>query len=472
VALALIQLIVTVVAGFGLFLLWRRVSRGEGPLFWIVTAGVLIRAFGGQVAFWVSYLRLPIATSLQLGDGFWFFAPDSVEYFKRALTLAHNGPGEILFMSMAGASPVFAQLLAAAVYLFGPIPSVAILINLACYLGFCAMVLEFGRPAGERPVLYAIGALSFAPSAILWSLQPLKDTFFLFLLAMLFAGAFVWSRLWSRTEAPRTAAVVGWTLVLVAAQYAISGIRPYFGPVIFAAAMPFVLLTILLSRWRKQAIVMSGVLLVLLVVAFYGGGGPNIPRPFRTGLWRFFSHGAAPSSVISVLNDNRSGFDRSGGATIINAGKITGKLEHGVARPYGTKGEFIPASVPASTSARLVIGLAAVLVPRFIGEALGLFDVGGGRGFWLLADLDTLFLDAVLLFAVVSLVRAARRRQWREPVFWLILLVTGAIGFAVSYSVSNFGTLFRLRDMILPGLAILPISLRSSGPATADEGLH
>src|ERR1041385_1146655 len=50
----------------------------------IIAAGFLLRAFAGQALFWISYLRLPIARPLQLGDGLWFFAVDGAFYVQYA----------------------------------------------------------------------------------------------------------------------------------------------------------------------------------------------------------------------------------------------------------------------------------------------------------------------------------------------------------------------------------------------------
>jgi len=47
------------------------------------------------------------------------------------------------------------------------------------------------------------------------------------------------------------------------------------------------------------------------------------------------------------------------------------------------------------------------------------------------------------------------------------LLVTCGIGLALVYTVSNFGTLFRHRDMILAGLVLLPLALAASGAKPA-----
>ena len=68
-AVPVVQLLLAAVACFGLWRLCRAQPR-------IVVAGFLVRALVGQALFWISYLRLPVARSLQLGDGFWFFAVD------------------------------------------------------------------------------------------------------------------------------------------------------------------------------------------------------------------------------------------------------------------------------------------------------------------------------------------------------------------------------------------------------------
>jgi len=104
----------------------------------------------------------------------------------------------------------------------------------------------------------------------------------------------------------------------------------------------------------------------------------------------------------------------------------------------------------------MLSGLAATFVPRVIGQALGLFRVGGGRGLWLFAEADTVAFDAVLLFALVYSVRARRRIT---PLFVLVLLVLVATAGPMIYTVNNFGTLFRLREMLYYLAAILPVTL-------------
>jgi len=106
---------------------------------------------------------------------------------------------------------------------------------------------------------------------------------------------------------------------------------------------------------------------------------------------------------------------------------------------------------------RFLTGSAVLVLPRVIGERLGLFHIGGGRGFLWFADVDTFAFDVILLFAL--LVLASRSRTtWRNPLTWLVLAITLLIFGPLAYSISNFGTLFRLREMIYLGLLLIPLA--------------
>ncbi|HET8773770.1 MAG TPA: hypothetical protein VFP80_08270, partial [Thermoanaerobaculia bacterium] len=87
--MVIVQLLFTAVACLGLWRLCRTQPK-------IVIAGFLVRALVGQALFWISYLRLPVARSLQLGNGFWFFAVDGPFYLGYAAELAARGPAAIL----------------------------------------------------------------------------------------------------------------------------------------------------------------------------------------------------------------------------------------------------------------------------------------------------------------------------------------------------------------------------------------
>ena len=88
--LPILQIILTALACGALWWFWSRTS-GSGKASLIITAGFLLRAVAGQILFWISWLHLPIARSLQLGNGFWFFATDGPGYLSYADELIGKG---------------------------------------------------------------------------------------------------------------------------------------------------------------------------------------------------------------------------------------------------------------------------------------------------------------------------------------------------------------------------------------------
>jgi ketosteroid isomerase-like protein len=115
-----------------------------------------------------------------------------------------------------------------------------------------------------------------------------------------------------------------------------------------------------------------------------------------------------------------------------------------------------------SRGVRLLSGAAALMLPRSVGEALGLFHIGGGRGMLWFAEVDTVLFDLVLLCALLALI-ARSSASWRNPLTWLVLLITLLIAGPLIYSVSNFGTLFRLREMVYVGLLLTPLAVAARG---------
>ncbi|HET8774901.1 MAG TPA: hypothetical protein VFP80_13960, partial [Thermoanaerobaculia bacterium] len=112
-------------------------------------------------------------------------------------------------------------------------------------------------------------------------------------------------------------------------------------------------------------------------------------------------------------------------------------------------------------ASRIVTGFAAMFLPRFLGESLGLIRVGGGRGLWLFAEVDTLLFDFVLLYAIVSCARSLwRGRAKLTATFVFCLLVFAMTAGPMLYTVNNFGTLFRLRLMVFATAVVLPVTLR------------
>ena len=132
-----------------------------------------------MVLFWVSYLHLPIAPSLQLGDGYWFFGIDGKGYFLPALEAARTGIGAVVSLDPLLPSVFFTKTLAVLVLLFGPTMSVALLLNAFSYLGVCLLFVKFSERfrTGSSALVFALIAVSFSPSWILWALQPMKEPF-------------------------------------------------------------------------------------------------------------------------------------------------------------------------------------------------------------------------------------------------------------------------------------------------------
>src|SRR6266542_1715831 len=106
------QIVLSSIAGFAVFRLWKRIAASGSHIFWLVTLGLLIRAVGGVVAFWMSYLSLPVARSLQIGHGLWLFAIDALTYVQFAMHYAHKGPLAILTIDKSLPAPFYIQMLA------------------------------------------------------------------------------------------------------------------------------------------------------------------------------------------------------------------------------------------------------------------------------------------------------------------------------------------------------------------------
>src|SRR5712671_5544781 len=96
-SLAVVQILVTTLACAGLWYQWKSIARGDRRAAAIVSAGFVLRAVIAQALFWISWLHLPVARSLQIGDGFWFFAIDGQGYLAYAQQLLGGGLAGVAF---------------------------------------------------------------------------------------------------------------------------------------------------------------------------------------------------------------------------------------------------------------------------------------------------------------------------------------------------------------------------------------
>src|SRR5205807_1642482 len=157
----LIQLIFTCGAGWLLWTAWRRLAAINARAGLLIGAGLVIRALTAQGMFWISYLHLPFARSLQDGDGFWTLAVDGRAYFGYANDLLAHGWTAVALVDKTLPSPAFLQVLAVFQLLFGGAASVGALLNLFAYLGACAAILRLGRREERglaRPAIIVIAA--------------------------------------------------------------------------------------------------------------------------------------------------------------------------------------------------------------------------------------------------------------------------------------------------------------------------
>ena len=541
--ITILQIILTTLACAGLWWFWSRTPR-QGKASLIIAAGFLLRAVAGQILFWISWLHLPIARSLQLGNGFWFFATDGPGYLAYADELIGRGLKATIFATAVYPSHVFVQVFTTFAALFGTVASIAILLNCAAFLGTCAIITRIGDARAERPRLVALAAVAFGPGTILWSLQPLKDTFFLFLITALIGVCFRWQELWLRGEHSSRRLLTCAALLLIVV-YSIAGMRWYFAATACGVCIVFFTMTAISTRPKWQAFASAAVLLLLLSQAFRIGGDDDIPlwarrlvdpRPVKTTRWY-------PITVERYVVATRRGFDNTPGATMIapgpalaaprvksNSGVATKRVRSGevlaaskditaekpepiakpepanpepaktarVAKPQPAKtapvakpepAKTAPIAKPAPVSKRIVVqkspegaplpspslatsllaGSSAMFLPRMLGQALGLIRIGGGRGFWFFVEIDTLVFDAVLLFAALYCTRALRSGARITPLFVFILLLLVMTAAPMVYAVSNFGTLFRLRQMVFLLIALLPLTL-TRDKATTHSG--
>jgi len=547
---ASVQVFLTLAAGWLLWMIWRRLGAWSARAGLLIGIGLVARALMAEAMFWISYLHLPIARPLQDGEGFWNLAIDGHLYFVLSQSLLTHGWKAVVLVDKTLPSPVFLQVLAIFILLFGGAAVVGAFLNLFAYLGACAAILRLGRTEeGEiRPsALVAVGALSVAPAVILWSAQPLKDPFFIFAVAAFVAASAMWQDAWlGRQPVARYVIPV---LLMALVLYAVVGIRWYFGLILWIASAPFFIIATWRSDRRMAAGVCNAALFVALSQVILFAGRPYLPPQVAT------LFGARNVSSTVPLRDallrTRAGFDSSRSNSMIQEGSnlrrfdesdggaipATSEVGSDVTAAAGTQPESRPAlrdkaiateprqtastgaanlpaprrkneislhtpsavgtgksqsmvrpahmavkrlnarssasavpGMPRSTIARLVAGVAAVVLPHVIGEWLGLVHIGGGRGLWAIVEVDTLVFDFLLVAAAYYVFRGVSRGALRNGSFWLVALTTPMIMVLLCFTISNFGTLFRHRAMIFMGLCLLiVVAGATTNPRQPDE---
>jgi hypothetical protein len=455
-ATQLTHLGIATICGGVLFLGFRWLSTQSGVIGLIVAGGIICRAFLGLLLFWVSYLRLPIARSLQLGGGFWTVTPDARAYYGYASIAADS---RLVGMNPGDSSPFFVKTLAVWMRLVGISPAAGLFLNLSMYVAICVLLVWTFKPKNEwrrdLPCVLAVAAFSFSPVLLVHGTQPLKEDLFTFLITVMCLGVLMLVRLVVYGDSASTPQVKLATalLVVVVAEYCIAGIRPYYA-VMTWLALAFVL-SMFLFLWRRRPVgqySLAGlVILTLLWFAYWLGAGPSYWGPT-------LSSTPHPTTAVAALERVRTGFALTGGNTNMTVPEDPVTVRTGGIEARNT----VPTQGRWTRYAHgLLVGLGAIFVPISLLKNLGIVNFSGGRGLLPIADLDAIFLDVSLL-GVLSLL-CARKRQIGTRLPFVIFALTLSVLSAglLAYVVTNFGSLFRMKSMIAVPVWVACLAMNS-----------
>lgn len=242
-------------------------------------------------------------------------------------------------------------------------------------------------------------------------------------------------------------------LTMLVASYLLFGLRNYTvgligGATVVASVLPWAYRS---STRRTLAVRGSALLVVVMAVSgslWMGAAGDAVAARAEVG-----REVAAAAGAKALLTPDRlrHSFHTFGGNTNLATGPVPA-FDSAVVRLTW------PERVRA-----VITGLGAIFIPMTVLQATGAVDLGIGTALRVATDVDTLFLDASILAALVLLARRPAVARWhlRYVCFALALgLVTTGL---MAYVVTNFGTLFRLRVMVAVPIWMLGLAI-SRGP--------
>jgi hypothetical protein len=373
-------------------------------------------------------------------------ALDAQEYYGIALHGAEHG---ILSVPADVPSRTYVLALAAWMTITGTSPFSAVLLNSACYVGTCAVIVAVLRRIPTSQLVRAgypvVATISFSPMLLFVSTQALKDAFLILFAVLISTGVWRITSLLARPSQWSWRGLVPGMLALGIGIFMTAGVRVYF-PVIAIACCGLALLAALAfggrSWWRLT--VGTGVLTLTVAAAALTLGSPE-----GRGYLALAAQAHSPRQFSLMLQSARSGFQHSGGATNIAQDKDDSK--DGVAG--------------------LSLGVATLVVPLTLLRALSIVDVSARPAMLALGDLDTIFFDVTVVAIGLVTLRLWRESEKNVPyrVFGLsFALVLAAL---MAYSVTNVGTLVRLRLMVLVPCWTLPfVFARLPGDARLGIG--
>ena len=407
---------------------------GVSPLLGrLVAAGLGVRVAAALGLFWISFLHLPILSSLQNGPGFWRMALDSQWYYQLAMYGAEQGLSTI---PAAASSRTYVAALALWMTLTGTSMFSAVVLNLCCYVGTCVLLIAVlrGLPAHwfERAATVSVLALSVSPMLVFVSTQVLKDWFFLFFAVLLNAGVWLLAApMAERTSSAWRRMAFGVPAVAVAV-FVTSGVRGYY-PAIAIVACGFLLLSLILRRTFHYRVVAMAAALSLVA----GAGALRLGSETGSAYFRQLTSLRTPTDVMKALSVARGAFIVAGGAT--NVADADGGTEFGAQRDNNSVAGFAKA---------MSIGVATMFVPLTLLQSLSIVHISGGGAMRALGDIDTVCFDIMIVASAVLAWRLRREVRGSAPYLVFSLSLALMLTVLMAYIVTNVGTLVRLRLML------------------------
>lgn len=471
-----------------LIILYRSVRRHSRVMATLLAVGVVSRSAVGLTLFWTSYLDLAAGGALNLGGGFWGLAADARGYFGYAVGVLEAGIWSANYVGVS--SPFYVVVLAIWMGLVGVSPAAGLLLNVFLYALAVWLLVRAFRPTGrlpeDLPCALAVAVYTFSPVMFIHSTQLLKEELSYFLIVAIALGlAGLLARVIYGQGKHRSGARFAATAVAVmAATYGLAGIRWYLPWIVFGCVVLVLIAGNFLRRARLVPYLAGGA--AILVLIWVGAGGTSNP------VHLFIAPALAGNAKISSLSGTiadlpgffRKGFLLSGGNTNVTvavgsdsppaaptSSELTAPAPRGVAAEarairesalrepeHAEAAKSVPRRPIEHVRAALA-GLAIVFVPVTLLEAVGFLSMDAGRSFVLMADVDTVFqnLAAVALMSMLWM----RRRTIGErlPLVLLVLALAASTALLLGYVVTNYGTLFRLRPLLLVPLCVAMVGL-------------
>lgn len=419
----------------GLLRACRSISAVSPRLGRLVAAGLGVRVVAALALFWISFLHLPILTSLQNGPGFWRMALDSQGYYRQAVYGAEQGLSSIPPLA---SSRTYVEALALWMTLTGTSVFSGVLLNLCCYVATCAVLIAVLRGLPplwfERTATVTVLALSASPMLLFVSTQVLKDSFFLLFAVLLNAG--VWLLVAPMAERGPSAwrrMALG-ILVVTAAMFATAGVRGYY-PAIVVVACGFLLLSLVLEHRRHFRMVALAAALSLVA----GAGALRLGSDAGLAYFRVLTSVRSTADIEKTLNGARRAFIAAGGASNVAGGE---------AGPPADNGAVAQSDSLASMARAVTLGLATMFVPLTLLKALSVVQVSGGAAMHALGDIDTVCFDIMMVAIGVVTWRLRHAVRGNTPYLVFSLALALMLTALMAYIVTNVGTLVRLRLML------------------------